>query len=87
MKLVQAIIAFFVLSLYAGTGCQPTIRKISKEKLKGIDKAVTEEIQKGSFPGPVVLVGRADEILYHRAFGHQIITPGTEVMNKTPVSI
>ncbi len=82
MKLVQAIVAFLVLSLYAGTGCQPTIRKISKEKLKGIDEAVNEEIEKGSFPGAVVLVAQADEILYRQAFGHKLITPRTEAMSK-----
>ncbi|MCK4291888.1 MAG: beta-lactamase family protein [Planctomycetes bacterium] len=85
MKLVQAIVAFLVLSLYAGTGCQPTIRKISKEKLKGIDEAVNEEIEKGSFPGAVVLVAQADEILYRQAFGHKLITPRTEAMSKNTV--
>jgi len=74
-----------VLSLLAGAGCERGDKKISKDKLNGIDDVVRKEIADGNFPGAVVLVGRGDKILYRRAFGHRLIIPDPEPMNVNTV--
>src|ERR1700694_1118117 len=40
-----------------------------------VEDAATDAIASGDIPGVVVLVGRADEILYHRAWGSRAIVP------------
>lgn len=47
-----------------------------------IDDVVRDEIAQGSIPGAVVLVGHADGVLYHRAFGHAVIEPYQKKMTK-----
>jgi CubicO group peptidase (beta-lactamase class C family) len=54
-------------------------------RLAGIDAAVQEEIQAGHLPGAVVLVGRADRILYFKAFGLEVAEPFQEPMQKDTV--
>jgi len=50
-------------------GCRsPSVRRLDR-----IDAMVNEEIAAGHVPGAVVLVGRSDRILYHRAFGSAMI--------------
>jgi len=58
--------------------CRPIARETPKPTFDQIDKIVEEEIEKGNFPGAVVLVGTPDEILYWKAFGHQVIEPNVE---------
>ncbi len=47
-------------------------------KLRAVDAVVNEEIAKGSFPGAVVCIGRANKIHYLKAFGSEIIEPTRE---------
>ena len=82
MKLGQTAGILLALSLCTVTGCQPSATRLAIEKLKTIDEVVDGEINKGSFPGAVILVGQAKKILYRRAFGNQVITPHKEVMNE-----
>ena len=62
--------------------CRPVQRETPRPAFEQIDKVVEEEIEKGNFPGAVVLVGRQDEILYWKAFGHQVIEPNVEPVSK-----
>jgi uncharacterized protein YbbC (DUF1343 family)/CubicO group peptidase (beta-lactamase class C family) len=45
-----------------------------------VDDAARDAVATGDIPGVVVLVGRGDEILYHRAFGWRAVVPSTETM-------
>src|SRR4030042_697623 len=72
--------------------CRPVVREEPPAQPEGfkptfeqIDKIIEEEIEKGNFPGAVVLVGRQDEILYWKAFGHQVIEPTVEPMSKDTI--
>ena len=49
-------------------------------RLAGIDTIVTDDIAQKKLPGAVVLVGRGDRIVYHKAFGHRATTPALELM-------
>ena len=82
MKSGQLARLFLILFLCTVTGCQPSATKVAIEKLKAIYEIVDGEIEKGNFPGAVILVGRDEKILYRRAFGNQLITPRKEVMNE-----
>lgn len=85
MRLGQAVKLILVLSLCTIPGCQRPAEKVSTEALNSIDQVVREEIEKGSFPGAVILVGQGQEILYRRAFGDQVTTPSQEAMNEDTV--
>jgi CubicO group peptidase (beta-lactamase class C family) len=50
-----------------------------------IDGVVTEEIEAGHLPGAVVLVGRGNTVLYHKAFGLEVAEPFREPMQKDTV--
>ena len=41
----------------------------------GIDEAANEAVSSGEIPGVVVLVGRGDDILLHRAYGSRRLLP------------
>jgi uncharacterized protein YbbC (DUF1343 family)/CubicO group peptidase (beta-lactamase class C family) len=43
--------------------------------LSGVDEAATAAVASGEIPGVVVLVGRGDAILYHRAWGERALVP------------
>lgn len=53
--------------------------------LPRIDAVVRSEIVQGNIPGAVVLVGQAEKILYHRAFGHAVVSPAQTKMTKQTV--
>jgi uncharacterized protein YbbC (DUF1343 family)/CubicO group peptidase (beta-lactamase class C family) len=48
--------------------------------LAALDDVVRDGIASGDVPGAVVLIGRGDEILYHRAFGWRAFVPQVEPM-------
>ncbi|MBP7052453.1 MAG: beta-lactamase family protein [Phycisphaerae bacterium] len=54
-------------------------------ELGRIDGVVEEEIQAGHFPGAVVLVGRGNKTLYHKAFGLAISEPNQAPMQKDTI--
>ena len=41
----------------------------------GVDAAATDAIASGEIPGVVVLVGRGDDVLFHRAWGSRAVVP------------
>ncbi|MBW7990521.1 MAG: serine hydrolase [Planctomycetes bacterium] len=85
MKSIRVITALLVVLIYISTGCQPVQREIYKPDFSRIDNVVEEEIEKGSFPGVVVLVGKQDGILYWKAFGNEVIEPYEEAIDRNTV--
>ncbi len=85
MKLIRFFFIWFILALLAG--CQtPTFpHTIQTDNLSAIDSLVAEEIEKGNFPGAVVLLGQGDKILYHKSFGHEVIEPFLEPMTNDTI--
>ncbi len=53
----------------------PTAAPAQPPDFSDVDAAATDAIASGDIPGVVVLVGRGDEILYHRAWGLRAIVP------------
>lgn len=84
MRLMRTTTLLTVL-LCLSIRCRLAQQESPKPLFGQIDSVIEEEIQKGNFPGAVVLVGREDEILYWRAFGHQVIEPHAEPMSKDTV--
>ena len=41
----------------------------------GVDAAATDAVASGEIPGVVVLVGRGEDILFHRAWGSRAVVP------------
>ncbi len=80
-----ATIAFLTVLPALSICCRPVVREAPKPAFEQIDKIVEEEIEKGNFPGAVVLVGTQDEILYWKAFGHQVIEPNAEPAGKDTI--
>jgi len=78
-------IALLTVLLGLSIQCQPAQQETPRPSLDQIDEVIQEEIEKGNFPGAAVLVGREDEILYWKAFGHQVIEPRAELMSKDTV--
>ena len=53
--------------------------------LRQIDDVAGLEIADGNIPGAVVLVGQADEVLYHKAFGNAVTVPARRDMTRETV--
>ncbi len=85
MKLIRAIIIFPTLLFCTTISCHFVEKKSYEYDLNEIDCVVKEEIKKGNFPGAVVLIGKADAILYWRAFGDQVIEPFRKQMKKNTI--
>ncbi|MBN2138676.1 MAG: beta-lactamase family protein [Sedimentisphaerales bacterium] len=80
MRLLKSVTPVCVVCLTVLAGCRTTLDKDSAEHFAHIDEIAEAEIEKGSFPGAVVLIGRGNKTLYRRAFGNQIITPEQQAM-------
>ncbi len=85
MKLIRTITTLLTLLLYLTIGCQPVQKEIQKERFSEIDHVIEEEIEKGNFPGAVILVGKQGDILYWQAFGNEVIEPFEETINKNTI--
>ncbi len=73
----KTIVLIAVLHAVGLGGCfLPNL--IIKGRLRAVDAVVNEEIDKGSFPGAVVCIGRANKIHYLKAFGSEVIEPFKE---------
>ena len=82
MKLIRVSLA---LLLCLAIGCRPDRHVQRIEYFNEIGPAVEEEIQKGNFPGAVVLVGRGDDILYWEAFGREVNEPFQEPAERNTI--
>jgi CubicO group peptidase (beta-lactamase class C family) len=49
------------------------------QSLASVDAAVMDGIQKGIYPGAVVIIGRRDSLLYARGYGHFTWSPSSPV--------
>ena len=49
------------------------------QSFDAIDAAVRDGIQKGIYPGAVVIIGRRDSLLYARGYGHYTWSPSSPV--------
>lgn len=47
----------------------------SVERLESVEAIVEGSIRRGEIPGAVVLIGRGNEVLYHKAFGSRSLVP------------
>ncbi|MEA3225465.1 MAG: serine hydrolase domain-containing protein, partial [Planctomycetota bacterium] len=82
MKLTRTLL---MLLLCFAVGCRPAHRVQREKYFSEIGPVVEEEIEKGSFPGAVVLVGKRDDILYWEAFGCEVIEPFEEPIARETV--
>src|SRR5688572_22075675 len=55
---------------------------IDMDQLKQADEAIADAIKEKIIPGAVLLVGRADEIVYRKAHGNRAIEPSVEQMTE-----
>lgn len=78
MRFLASLLLFVV-------GCQPAQRVHRQRHFGEIHSVVEEEIDKGNFPGAVVLVGKRDDILYWEAFGSEVIEPFVEPVVKETI--
>ncbi len=85
MKPSQTLIAILTLLSCFGLACRPAPRVHSEQYFNEIGPVVEEEIEKGNFPGAVVLVGRRNDILYWEAFGREVKEPFAEPMDKETI--
>jgi uncharacterized protein YbbC (DUF1343 family) len=53
---------------------------VDVRKLDAIETLVREDIEQKRLPGAVVLVGRGNQVLYHKAIGHRALVPRAEPM-------
>jgi len=74
-----------ILLLCFSIQCRPVQEDKHKPCFDQIDLVIHEEIEKGNFPGAVVLVGDRDDILFWKAYGHEITDPCEEPMGKNTV--
>jgi len=74
-----------MLLLCLSIGCKPVQEEKPKHLFSQIERVVGEEIEKGNFPGAVVLVGKQGDILYWEAFGNEVIEPQEEPIDKNTV--
>ncbi len=83
MKRNRFAVLLLVLFVCLSSGCRVDRgRDLHLEQIAGV---VAEEIEAGHFPGAVVLVGRANKILYCKAFGLAVAEPFQQTMRKNTV--
>ncbi len=85
MKSIRVILSLAGVLIYVLAGCQPVRKEIVRPDFSRIDNIVEEEIDKGNFPGAVILVGKQDDILYWKAFGNEVVEPYQEPMGRNTV--
>lgn len=71
--------ALGLVSALAGTKAEPVSRP--RDSFAAVEAAVRRGIQRGIYPGAVVVIGRRDTVLYARGFGHLTWDTRTPVPN------
>ena len=69
------VFCLFILSAANLDGQTGSRSHQESEFLSNIEPMVEREIARGNFPGCVVLIGKADQVRYKKAFGHLQIQP------------
>ena len=62
-------LALFVIALHPSAALPQSL------DFSGVDAAATDAVASGEIPGVVVLVGRGDDIVFHRAWGSRAVVP------------
>jgi len=83
MKHSRSAILLLVLLVCLSLSCR--VDRGRDLHLEQIDAIVTEEIAQGHLPGAVVLIGRANQTLYHKAFGLAVAEPFQQSMQKDTI--
>jgi CubicO group peptidase (beta-lactamase class C family) len=83
MKRNHLLVVLLLVSVGSSLSCR--MDRAYRAGLGRIGGIVTEEIAAGHIPGAVVLIGRADEILYWEAFGLAVAEPFEAPMRKDTV--
>ena len=76
MTKLAAAIALILLA--AGAPAAGQDARIDLRRLDAMEPLVTQAIADRKLPGAVVLVGRGDAVLYHKAFGRRALVPSVE---------
>jgi uncharacterized protein YbbC (DUF1343 family)/CubicO group peptidase (beta-lactamase class C family) len=82
---VKARFAPLALAAVVSSAQAPATRLESSAGLSPIAPLVETAIARHDLPGAVVLVGRGDAVLYHRAFGQRAVAPTTEAMTEDTI--
>ena len=85
MVRIRSITLSAALTACLLTGCQRQVTWFGEKQAERIGTLITEQIDKGSFPGAVVLIGQGDKILYEEAFGQQVTEPFRRQMKKDTI--
>ncbi len=72
-------VAFLLLLLW------PTLAAAQAPDFTGVDEAANALVTSGEIPGVVVLIGRGDEVLLHRAYGSRRLVPEPAPMMLTTI--
>ena len=75
----------FMLMLGFAAGCHSHAPKLTKLQKGQIQNLVKTEIEDGSFPGAVVLIGQDQTCLFEEAFGDQAVEPNKQPMHMDTV--
>jgi CubicO group peptidase (beta-lactamase class C family) len=59
-----------------------TLPSLARRNFDGVAAVITQAIDAGAFPGAVILVARAGDVLYHEAFGCRSLVP-----ERTPMAV
>ncbi len=78
-----AIVVVLLTCLAAAHGA--VAPPVDRARLAEIDAEIEAAIERGEIPGAVLLIGRGDETLYHKAYGHRSLEPQRTAM--TPDTI
>jgi len=63
----------------------PTLAAAQAPDFTGVDEAANALVTSGEIPGVVVLIGRGDEVLLHRAYGSRRLVPEPAPMMLTTI--
>jgi len=74
------IVSLLAASVLAGAEAGPVRGPLEVGGLHKAERAVRDAIDQGRIPGAVLLIGRADGVLYRKAFGNRRVEPTVEAM-------
>ncbi|MDQ3439229.1 MAG: beta-lactamase family protein [Planctomycetota bacterium] len=79
---ILAVLTLLTMTISAGA---KNPRPIDMDHLKQADETIATAIEKKEIPGAVLLVGRADETVYRKAYGNRAVEPAVEPMTEDTI--
>jgi CubicO group peptidase (beta-lactamase class C family) len=76
MRLSITLVLLTLLAAQANTA------GFDASRMTWAERCIEQAVERGNIPGAVLLVGRGDDVLYRKAFGHRSIKP-----EKTPMTV